>query len=334
MKAWIPLLLVACRPDSTCGVEGENPQGIAVFQITEPQGDFVLELVPALPTWDSFENLILTDQAWLEVPATSNTVELNLDTAPSLLAENNEARGILLVPALFRDQNGDGIHSSDEPYLGLSNKVLGYFESVGCGAWADIAQTGWNGIDLSGVSPESWDLESFSLEQELASNDQISVSLTLDESEGLRVVLAPELIWLDEFLVAPLRDQAAAPSMTFELTKSPPENHLQAFDVTGERFLDWFYTVELPLVYTDDDLSGHFSLEDSLETALCEINHGDSARIAHFPEPDTLQEAFYMKTQPFQAGWGLYLDTTENGWHVVDPTEVNLSAGDCPLPTP
>lgn len=333
MKAWLPLLLVACGPDSTCGVEGETPQGIAVFQITEPQGDFVLELVPALPNWDSFENLILTDEAWLEVPATSNTVEVNLDTAPSLLAENNEARGILLVPALFRDQNGDGIHSSDEPYLGLSNKVLGYFESVGCGTWADIAQTGWNGIDLSGISPKSWDLESFPLEQELASMDQISVSLTLEEHEDLGVVLAPELIWLDEFLVAPLRDQSATSSMTLELSTSPPENHLQAFDVTGERFLDWFYAVELPLLYADDDLSGSFSLEDSLESALCEKNNDYAARIGHFPEPDTLQEAFYMKSHPFQAGWGLYLETMDDSWQVVDPTEVNLSAGDCPLPT-
>jgi hypothetical protein len=289
--------------------------------------------VPALPSWGSFESLILTDQAWLEVPATSNTVEVNLNTAPSLLAENNDARGILLVPALFRDQNGDGIHSPDEPYLSLSNKVLGYFESVGCGTWADIAQTGWNGIDLSGISPEIWDLESFSLEQELASMDQISVSLTLEEGENLGVVLAPELIWLDEFLVAPLRDQPAKASMTFDLSASPPENHLQAFDVTGERFIDWFYAVELPLLYADDDLSGSFSLEDSLESALCEQNNDYPARIGHFPEPDTLQEAFYMKTQPFQAGWGLYLET-DDSWHVVDPTEVNLSAGGCPLPTP
>lgn len=333
MKVWLPLLLVACRPDSTCGVEGANPQGLAVFQIEDPQGDLVLELVPALPAWGSFEEIVLTDQAWQEIPATTNTVEVNLNDPPTLLAEDNDARGILLVPALFKDQNGDGIHSSNEPYLGLSKQVLGYFESVGCGVWGDIAHNGWNSIDLSGSFPESGDLESFSLEQALASKDEISVSLSLDESEGLRVMLAPELIWLDEFLVAPLRDRAAAPSMMFEITKRPPDNHHQAFDVTGGQFLDWHYTVELPLVYTDDDLSGNFGLEDTLETALCEINTDDAARIAHFPEPDTLQEAFYMKNQPFQAGWGLYLDTTEDGWQAVDPADILLGAGDCPLPT-
>jgi hypothetical protein len=334
MKAWPLLFLIACHPDSNCGIEGETPDALAVFQIQAPQPLAVLEWVPALPHWGPFSELVLFEEAWTQQPADSTQVTLNLDTPPSLLAEDHNARALFFVPALFQDNNLDGLHSPDEPYLSVSTQVIGYFESVGCEEWSELAHPGWNGIDLSGPQPTSWNLEDFSLGEDLRSMDTLTVAVQLDAGDGLRVALAPERIWLDDFMVSSLLDQTATTTMTLEMPFSPPENHLQTSDVAGDRFLDWQYAVELPLLYTDTNNSGNLDWDDSLEQALCAWTDETAlaARIGHYPEPDTAEEALYMKTNPVQAGWGLYVETVANGWAAVDPEAFTLAPGDCPLP--
>jgi len=334
MKAWPLLFLIACDPDSNCGIEGEVPTALAVFQIEAPQANTVVEWVPALPHWGPFSKLVLFEEAWTQRPADTTQVTLNLDTPLSLLAEDHNAMALFFVPALFQDTNLDGLHSPDEPYLSVSTQVIGYFESVGCEEWSEFARPGWNGIDLSGPQPTSWDLQDFSLGEELRSTDTLAVAVQLEVTNNLRVALAPERIWLDEFMVPSLLDQAATATMTLEVPFAPPENHLQTSDVAGGRFLDWQYAVELPLLYSDTNGSGNLDWDDTLEQALCAWTDETAlaARIGHYPEPDTAQEAFYMKTNPVQAGWGLYVETEANSWVVADPEQITLAPGDCPLP--
>jgi hypothetical protein len=277
------------------------------------------------------------DEAWTQAAADTEQLTLSLDTPHPLLAEDQGARALFFVPMLFRDEDLNGLHSPDEAYLSVSSQVIAYFESVGCGEWAEVAHTGWNGLDLSGPQPSPWDLQAFSLGEELRTVESMQLRVELETVNALRVALAPERIWLDEFMVAPLVDQAGRSSMTLDLPFSPPENHLQAQDIAGDRFRDWQYAVELPLLYTDTNDSGTLDWDDDLAQALC-LSEASSdrtlaARIGHAPEPDTAAEALYMKTNPVQAGWGLYLKPESKGWYPVDPETNPLVPGDCPLPS-
>ena len=333
MKAWTLLpLLTACHPDSNCGVDEENPEATAVFQVEAPNESLVLELLPALPVWGTFDNLVFLDEPWARIEASQAEVQVELGAYDGLLAEIDGGRAMFFVPALFEDRDGDGLHSTEEPYLGVSTEIIAYFESVGCGVWSEVFHPGWNGVEFLPGGPGTWDLLSFEITQQLGLVEQLSLQLEMPETEGLRVALAPERIWLDEHLVEPLWDGLATTDLTISLPPTPPDEHLQAYDVAGDRFLDWFYAVELPLLYTDSDGSGGLDLDDSLESAFCLAGSADQAvRIGHYPEPDLLIEAHYLTATSRQPGWGIYVETDDD-WEWVDPDLITLVPGGCPLP--
>ena len=109
MKAWNLLpLLTACHPDSNCGVDEENPEATALFQVEAPADNLILELVPALPIWGAFEDLVLLEEPWSRIEASQAVVQIELGAYDGLLSDVEDGRAMFFLPALFEDKDGNG----------------------------------------------------------------------------------------------------------------------------------------------------------------------------------------------------------------------------------
>ena len=330
MKAWPILLITACTPHSNCEVGPPADQTQAHFYVNTLEGPLILELWPALPISEDFKDLVVLDEPWLQIPITSPSISVDLEAYEGIAHSSENATITAFLPAVFEDKDGDGQHSQGEPYWALSQTALVYAEYLDCSSWSEHIQTGWNAVLFSADGMESASLEAIEIQSNLLPLDNFSITLETEDADSLSVAIASQRIWLEDYWVAPLVDQPSEASMEITLPPLPPDEHLQPLDVANTRFLDWYYAVELPLIYQDDNDSGAFDTSDSLVQAFCA---GDNAiRIGHYPEADRIDEAFYLTKMGIQPGWGLYQETMSKQWLAADSASLVLTPGSCPLP--
>ena len=56
----------------------------------------------------------------------------------------------------------------------------------------------------------------------------------------------------------------------------------------------------------------------------------EAAKIGHYPEADTLEEAFHLIAQHRTPGWGLYLEDPSGEWRPADSSLIGpLSPSGC-----
>ena len=330
MKAWPILLITACQPHSNCEVGSTAHGAQALFYTDTLEGPLILELWPALPISDRFEDLVVLDEPWLQVLLTQTPMTVDLERYEGITHTSDNSQLTVLLPAIFEDQDGDGQHSQGEPYWALSKNALVYAKQLECGTWGALLQTGWNAVTFNEDGLAASDLNAIQLATNLAPVETFSVKIEAEKDEDLAVIIASERIWAEDFWVSPLLDQPSEPSMEITLPTLPPDAHLQEQDVSGRRFLDWYYAVELPLLYRDENTSGHFDTDDTIVEAFCVDEQ--PIRMGHYPEADHIDEAFYLVKEDLQPGWGLYQEHDANPWKPIDPASHVLTPGNCPLP--
>jgi len=330
MKAWPILFITACQPHSNCELGQTAHETQARFYIDTLDSPLILELWPALPISEHFEDLIVLDESWLQQPFIDTEITVDLPPYEGVSHSSDSGQITAFLPAIFEDKDGDGQHSQGEPYWTLSQTVLLYANDLACGAWSQHIEAGWNAVTFSKEGLKPANLNAIELVPNLLSIEDFSIAMESENSESLSVAFASQRIWREDYWVEALIDQPSQASMQVTLPTLPPDEHLQAVDVSNTRFLDWYYAVELPLLYRDDNDSGALDIDDSLIQAFCD---NDAAiRIGHYPEADRIDEAFYLIKEDIQPGWGLYKESAPSQWTQVDPLTHVLTPGSCRLP--
>ncbi|MEC7241380.1 MAG: hypothetical protein VXW32_09080 [Myxococcota bacterium] len=319
MRPWLAMLfLAACDTAPTCETGTETLEAVVSFQVALEDPATSLLILPAKPSSKAFEDLIPLSDPYrvLSFEESQGDVELLPYVGPFF--EDEESELMLFLVAQFVDTDGDGAHSTGEPVIGLSPTILAYFTRVGCGVWGGKFQKGWNALQLRDSGPAPFALTAFQIPANLLTQRNLELDLAMETSADSRVVLVPETSWTNQLGFAPLVDTPTAESLRLELPEEIPEGHLQSTDVAGTQYSDWFYGVELPLwIENQQALESYGTAAEVLP--FCSAQQ-ETAKIGHYPEADTLEEAFHLIAEDRRPGWGLYLEDSRGDWRWVDPS--------------
>ena len=99
-----------------------------------------------------------------------------------------------------------------------------------------------------------------------------------------------------------------------------PEDHLQSTDIAGFQYSDWYYGVELPLWIENQSAYNSFGTEGTVRSFCSQQN--EAIKIGHYPEADTLEEAFHLVAEQRTPGWALYVEDSSETWREVDPMDL------------
>ena len=277
-------------------------------------------LVPAKPSHSSFGELVPLSEAYRVIAPEelSETVELLPYEGPYF--ENHESELMLFLVAHFADTNQSGAHETGEPILGLSTTLLAYFNRVGCGVWGGKFQQGWNALELRESGPAPYSLDAIDVPANLISQRDLELQLGMEPSTDSRVVLTPETAWRNQLSATPLLDTPTAESLTLVLPEEIPEDHLQSTDIAGVQYSDWYYGVELPLWIENQSAYNSFGTEGTVRSFCSQQN--EAIKIGHYPEADTLEEAFHLVAEQRTPGWALYVEDSSEGWRAADPMDL------------
>jgi hypothetical protein len=327
-----PIALGACSEEGCEPNETQTSISIAV-QIAQPRDNLMLMLSPAKPVWGNFDDLYpMPGKPLAVVPANQEEVVLQLESYDGPVFESQDGMAVFFLLSTFQDLNSDGSHQVGEPIDGLSDTVLAYFETVGCGDWRGFYVPGWNAIEPRSPDPAPASLEDLLVGSELQLEHELVLNLQMNPNEKDRVAIAPESMWEGKPNLSALVDKSSSETLQISLPEVIPEDHLQGKDVAGETYSDWYFGVHWPLLIEDLNASGHFDADDSIRSAFCISGTEFPAKIGHYPEADTLEDALFFKRSKRQPGWGLYKEL-DGEWRLSDPTDLeSLSPGTCPLP--
>jgi len=327
------MLILGCSNDNegTCE-SGDGPSVLVNWNSDHigiaSVGFFSIELFSSNTTSNAPENSAL----WVE------SIEEGVYTPPtptvdSLWSVDGASMGLYL-PAMFADDNEDGNHNSNESFISLSDRLLLYATDIDCEVWPDLSE-GWSyaTVDLkSGTISSIEGTGEILFSTYINDGDIPPFEVVRGDDLGERVAVIPE-IWADLNTTSPLLldQEITGNTYTIALPEWPIDEHLQAQDINGQRFSDWFYSVELFATYVDSDLSTDLTYSDEIAGGLC-IDE-DPIAVVHTPNADTIEEALYMTNGGLVGGWGLWRDGGD-AWEPVVLTENSLveSGEDCPAP--
>lgn len=324
------LFLAACESDPTCETAEETLTALVSFQLEASDPELSLMLVPAKPSLTAFEDLVPLSEPYRVLPADelNTSVELLPYDGPHFQSDDSEL--MLFLIAQFIDTDSSGSHETGEPILGLSKTLLGHFNRVGCGSWGGKFQQGWNALQLREDGPAPFSLAALDLPSNLLTRRDLALELTMESTADARVVLTPETAWLNQLQATPLLDAPAAESLTLRLPEEIPEDHLQPTDIAGSQYSDWFYGVELPLWIENQSAYDSFGA-DAQAQPFCTTRQ-EAVKVGHYPEADSLDEAFHLVSEDRIPGWGLYIEDPESGWRSVEPSHIDALTPDNCLP--
>ena len=331
-----PIEVDDSRPGSPTESETE-PEIVATltFLLNFDPGEASLGLTPLLP--DASGELQMVD-AFAGVPIAGTEVDLPLP-APDLdwlIELGRGVRGVILVPSVHVDENGDHLHQDTEQVVGVGENWVLFLAGGVPGALADRGFTeGYNAFSgvatLSTVLDAGWvDPQTVPLSVGLVPDEDTMMGGRYDPAEELRFALVPLVVFDGAPITTLLYDEALVDEVFYlDLTGRPPEDHHQTFEEVSAT--EARYATEVPVAYQDLDQDGAVSEGDVARYAAC---FGGQRVLATWVEPpDDLYYAWYLTVIGAGAGWNIY-STDESGeltWlSSRDATTLTLDAS-CPL---
>lgn|GEM_PF-6584363 len=241
----------------------------------------------------------------------------------------------LFLPAMFLDEDNDYAHEANETIISIADKFLLYATDIDCSLWPDLSE-GWSyaTVDMAtGVISSIDDSGEISFNNYISDSFIPNIEVLRADGQGDRVALIPDL-WGDLSTTKPLLldEEITGSSYLLTVPEWPIDEHLQPYDINGDRYSDWFYSVELFATYWDTDLSMDLSSEDEIATGVC--LDGVPLAAVHTPNADTIEEAIYMTQASLSGGWSVWREIGDN-WEPVELTEEDKaeSGESCPPPS-
>ena len=134
MRPWLAMLfLAACDTAPTCETGAETLEAVVSFQVALEDPATSLLILPAKPSSKAFEDLIPLSDPYrvLSFEESQGDVELLPYVGPFF--EDEESELMLFLVAQFVDTDGDGVHSTGEPVIGLSPTIIAWAAASGAG---------------------------------------------------------------------------------------------------------------------------------------------------------------------------------------------------------
>ena len=327
-------ILVFCACDNAPVCESTEDLSTLSMTIHLENSDSLtsLLLTPAKPSSKMFSEIVPLDESYRVLSPENLEEPLVLEPYEGPFFELDDAEVMFFLVSQFYDTNQDGVHNTGEVFLGLSETVLAYFNRVGCNEWRGLFHTGWNAVELRDSGPVPYALDGFTVPANLNLTTEINLTLEMDTSDSSRVVLTPEDPWNTGIAATPLVNVATAENLLLSLPEEIPEDHLQPYDVTGTQYSDWFYGVELPLWVHDQEAYTQFGETEGSVESFC-TEEGHPVKIGHYPDADTLEEAFHLVAENRAPGWGVYVERQSGTWSQVDAETLGpLATQTCEVP--
>lgn len=244
--------------------------------------------------------------------ATAYTIDVEPPIDRWITDLDSETRGFLALPFAYVDDDGNGVHTPEEQYLGLSVEGVAFIDGEPGAALAAAGfAAGWNGVtvdlETAAFSLRDGGLDGLPLAPQLIAQDRFLLEAPLElAAEGHRVALVPGTVFTGEVTGPLMFDQAASATVQVAIDGPPPDEHLQDYGADETRYRDWRYAVESLVVYADTDASGGFTTADDIVGSVCAM--GVSGLLQHTSEADKAFEALHLVANDIIPAWSLYLD--------------------------
>lgn len=225
------------------------------------------------------------------VPPASALFEPEPEDAPGMLVA-------MYMPALHVDQDGDGLLSGEETYVGAGTTWATYITGVIPEEYTAMgAVDGWNAILLFTDSgdPEFTDPMGIPLSANTSVNEDLTLAGRFrGDPDGMGLVVIPGSAFEGGGVESWLYDEALTPSWSIPLTGEPPAEHFSTMEGIG------WAAMELPIAYVDERAAG-FGEGDIPTLAAC--FDGVPVGAIWFGGPTDLMMALQFSVTGMGSGW-------------------------------
>lgn len=202
------------------------------------------------------------------------------------------------LAALFIDTDANGAINGDETVVGLSHTWLVYATgTIGADYATQGLITGWNAGTFDADPATYVGPFGVQLAADLTTVDTLEIGGTFAASTSdTRLALVPNVVAGGGTVADLLYDEATSDTWTVTVDGIPADDHFEA-----EAGYSNAVALETPLVYTDDDADGGYTLGDTITAYAC--TDDGYLQVGYLPPPHSVASAMVLSQSGLKPGW-------------------------------